>query len=492
MNVTMLSKELHDLDGGHHIAISIAWKTTIVKADKFERTFDLAMRKFWVTFKGDHGKDVEELSQIILDFPVAYHKYSRQPDLNTPEGLRRLNSDLDPFASAIGRILAESSSASSLTPTTEIECIWIKAMDRTIYDGLTHHGLNTNSLNLDLSTSSTSKNAAVSSVPHGTRVLAELEPLLLCKNKNSCINFFQMDVLKSLNSKSANFDVLENKVLICQVYVTIPLRLVVWRMVATISHKRKLIVQINEEVRKLSGTLYWLYTFLFKHDTFASVLYMLNATINTILLYVMQIAKRCEMRHLSRMWKISKYFSQTTEDFFGINTSHRMEKVYTIALNAILRGINTHAKIILKPTTSGAHGNLSSYVFTLARLKVPVWMTKERGQSRYTKALTELCLYSILADHWKNIKSSSLKVSQQKLPQGVKGKQNKLSNGFFQARVGAKQLSYNIRHVSGRTLCAKRRTSFASSMACYAGRIHCTNINFLAERIQKCYAGSHD
>lgn len=88
---------------------------------------------------------------------------------------------------------------------------------------------------LDISSSSTSKKTAVSSVPHGTlgvnreqwgpgvdaadrerfdavleKVLAELEPIAL-QEQRFCINFFQMDVI-SPTAKATNLDVMERSV----------------------------------------------------------------------------------------------------------------------------------------------------------------------------------------------------------------------------------------------------------------------------------------
>lgn len=152
---------------------------------------------------------------------------------------------------------------------------------------------------MDTSSSSTSKKAAITSVPHGTlgvnkdqwgpgvdaadrerfdavleKVLAELEPIALQEQK-FCIHFFQMDVI-SPTARTANLDVMEKSADMSQSLLLSPssvtgagdgkfmpeMRCNNYAHMNFVSHiaaqfpQKKIDRQINEEVRKLMNALF--------------------------------------------------------------------------------------------------------------------------------------------------------------------------------------------------------------------------------------------
>ncbi|XP_037820540.1 exocyst complex component 1 [Lucilia sericata] len=533
----------------------------------------------------------EELSQIIsqLDFPVAYQQILQAPDLNTPEGRKAaiiaaqslqqaLNSDIDPslqrlvavrdqmkrfenwkknflapvkkhlnclfihLSNEIGDmslsstelVLPNHSSVHQrLTPHTEL-MHWIKAMDRTIYDGLTT--VYTNSLSkiyerdirnfftlakiqiseklrnsredLDLSTSSTSKKAAVSSVPHGTlgvnreqwgpgvdaadrerfdavleKVLAELEPIALQEQK-FCINFFQMDVL-SPSAKSANLDVMEKSVDMSQSMLLSP---------SSTSGagdaqfpQKKIDRQINEEVRKLMNALfgcleqelinfiqsferfdcfYSLYvlerlnqhvmsaqdTHSFLSMTFASVLVHVKRNFDRFMQQQLQSIRDAKMPKRSKCGILPyvenfEYFSQTTEDFFRKSTRRTDGEKYIQLINAIFEGINTHAKDHPKtPLQVVRMENYHHMYSLLARLKVPsLDELKKEAKSRYNEALTNY----VIQYFGRPLEKLNLFFEgvQQKIAQGVKETEISYQMAFSKQELRKVIIQYPAREV---------------------------------------------
>ncbi|XP_005187531.1 exocyst complex component 1 [Musca domestica] len=303
----------------------------------------------------------EELSKIItqLDFPTAYQQVLQSPVLNTPEGRKAaieaaqflqqaLNSDIDPSLQRLAAVrdqmkrfeiwkknflgpvikhlnclLIHLSNQIGDTPPSSTELIlpnhasvhqdlvpytelmhWIKAMDRTKYEGLTtvyttafskiyerdirnffnlaklqiSGGLRNSREDLDVSSSSISKKNAVSSVPHGTlgvnrdqwgpgvdaadrerfdsvleKVLAELEPIALQEQK-FCINFFQMDVI-SPTAKSVGLDTMDKSTDMSQSILLSPSSATGGGDGSQFPQK-KIDRQINEEVRRLMNALF--------------------------------------------------------------------------------------------------------------------------------------------------------------------------------------------------------------------------------------------
>ncbi|XP_013100310.2 exocyst complex component 1 [Stomoxys calcitrans] len=507
----------------------------------------------------------EELSKIItqLDFPGSYQQVLQSPDLKTAEGRKAaiaaaqslqqaLNSDIDPslqrlvavrdqmkrfenwkksflvpvikhlnclfihLSNEIGDtplpstelILPNHASVHhELTPYTEL-MHWIKAMDRSKYDGLTavytkslskiyerdirnffnlakmqiSDKLRSSREDLDVSSSTTSKKNAVSSVPHGTlgvnrdqwgpgvdsvdrdrfdavleKVLAELEPIAL-QEQRFCINFFQMDVV-SPSAKSVGLDVMEKSTDMSQSLLLSPSSTAGGND-GTQFPQKKLDRQINEEVRRLMNALfgcleqelvnfiqsferfdcfYSLYvlerltqhvmsaqdTHSFLSMTFASVLVQVKRNFDRFMQQQLQSIRDAKLPKRSKCGILPyvenfEYFSQTTEDFFRKSTRRTDMEKYIQLINAIFEGINMNAKEHPKtPLQVVRMENYHHMYSLLARLKVPsLDELKKEAKARYNEALTNY----VIQYFGRPLEKLNLFFEgvQQKIAQGVK------------------------------------------------------------------------
>ncbi|XP_075160765.1 exocyst complex component Sec3 [Haematobia irritans] len=393
-----------------------------------------------------------------------------------------------------------------LAPYTEL-MHWIKAMDRSKYEDLTKKYTESLSANydrdirnffnlaklqisdklrssredLDVSSSSTSKKNAVSSVPHGTlgvnrdqwgpgvdvadrkhfdavleKVLAELEPIVL-QEQQFCINFFQLDVI-SPSAKSTGLDVMEKSVDMSQSLLLSPSS-------ATGGDgaqfpQKKIDRQINEEVRRLMNTLFgcleqelinfiqsferfdYFYCFyvlarLTKHVmpaqdthsflsmTFASVLVQVKRNFDRFMQQQLQSIRDAKLPKRSKCGILPyvenfEYFSKTTEDFFQKPTKRTDMEKYIQLINAIFEGINTNAKEHPKtPLYVIRMENYHHMHSLLALLKIPgLDELKKEAKARYMEALTNY----VIQYFGRPLEKLNLFFEgvQQKIAQGVK------------------------------------------------------------------------